>query len=59
MARLKVVNKNTGSSYTMSLKENIHVARSKKYKKIILPLSIFAIIEFSIIIYGVFKYVRS
>lgn len=58
MARLRMVNKNPGSTYTLSLKENIHIARSKRYKKIIVGLSIFGIIELVSIVYGVLKYVN-
>jgi len=59
MARLRMVSKNPGSTYTMSIKENIHIARSKKYKKVIKLLSVFAIIELVAIIYGVIKYAHN
>jgi hypothetical protein len=58
MARLKISNKNPGSTYTMSLKENAHISRSKRYKKFIKVLSVISILELGIIIYGVFKYVH-
>jgi hypothetical protein len=58
MARLRMVNKNPGSTYTMSLKENIHIARSKRYLKYIKGLSAIVIIELVAIIYGVIKYVH-
>lgn len=58
MARLRMINKNPGSTYTMSIKENIHIGRSKRYKKFIIGLSLISIIELSIIIYGVIKYVN-
>jgi hypothetical protein len=57
MARLRMVNKNPGSTYTLSLKENIHIARSKRYKKFIIGLSIISIIELAALILGVIKYV--
>lgn len=49
MARLRMVNKNPGSTYTMSLKENVHIRRSKRYKKFIIGFALLSIIE-SIII---------
>jgi hypothetical protein len=54
MARLRMINKNPGSPYTMSIKENIHTARSKRYKKFIISLSLISIVELGIILYGVF-----
>lgn len=58
MARLRMVNKNPGSTYTMSIKENIHISRSKKYKKFLIGLSIISIIQLVTIIFGVIKYVN-
>lgn len=57
MARLKMVAKNPGSTYTMNIKENIHTARSKRYKKYIIALSFISLLEFSAIIYGVMYHV--
>lgn len=48
MARLKIVSKSL-FGHTLSLKENIHISRSKRYKRIIMLLSIISIVEFFII----------
>lgn len=58
MARLKIVQKNPGSTSVMSIKENVHIRKSKRYKKFIIGLSLISILELVIIIYGVIKYVN-
>lgn len=49
MARIKIVNKNPDSTYTMSIKENKHIRRSKKYKVIIAGLSLVCLVELIIL----------